>query len=388
MRTHSHTRSSSLMVAVLLSSFLCKAESASAGGFMIVSARDSHLAINAWDGAVHGTVLRLHNSCQLSNPDCTWTYRNGMLLSDRNPSLAINAWDGAAHGTVLRLHNGCVPTNPDCTWTYRGGMWLSNRDPSLAINAWGGAAHGTTLRLNNSCQATNPDCTWTISPPLSDLAVRIQASPPPPGAIKAGANADGAHETATVTTTISLSQPPANAGPTIILPGTHVLNPPARPPIDFAVGVALSQGLHQVGNYRSVPAGLSCSFPEGVCRGSLAVGQSFELMFDVIADARLAPPCSFTGTVTIEANPDQAISELSETNNAATTPINVESYVNDANCGSGPLLLQRGAMCQRLRPDRSGFDELGTCAPGLRCVHHRTEYDHGQYIQSTDLFCE
>jgi hypothetical protein len=131
-------------------------------GKMILSNKNTSLAINAWDGAQHGTVLRLHNNCVSSNPDCTWTYRNGMLISDKNPSLAINAWDGTQHGTVLRLHNKCVPTNPDCTWTYRNGMFVSDRNPSLVINAWEGAQHGTVLRLHNGCVPSNPDCTWSL----------------------------------------------------------------------------------------------------------------------------------------------------------------------------------------------------------------------------------
>jgi hypothetical protein len=131
-------------------------------GEMILSNKNTSLAINAWDGAQHGTVLRLHNNCVSSNPDCTWTYRNRMLISDKDPSLAINAWEGAQHGTVLRLHNKCVPTNPDCTWTYRNGMFVSDRDPSLVINAWEGAQHGTVLRLHNSCVPSNPDCTWSL----------------------------------------------------------------------------------------------------------------------------------------------------------------------------------------------------------------------------------
>jgi hypothetical protein len=93
-----------------------------------------------------------------------WTLKPGaalmMIISDRDPSLAINAWDGAQHGTVLRLHNACRPDNPDCTWHWSNGMLVSNRDPSLAINAWDGAQHGTVLRLHNACRPDNPDCTW------------------------------------------------------------------------------------------------------------------------------------------------------------------------------------------------------------------------------------
>jgi len=40
-----------------------------------------------------------------------------MILSNTDPGLAINAWGGAQHGTVLRLHNGCRPNLPDCTWS-------------------------------------------------------------------------------------------------------------------------------------------------------------------------------------------------------------------------------------------------------------------------------
>jgi hypothetical protein len=105
-----------IMLAILVASTL--PGGAEAGG-MLISDSDPNLAINAWDGAQHGTVLRLHKGCQPTNPDCTWTYRNGMLISDSDPNLAINAWDGVQHGTVLRLHKGCQPTNPDCTWAYR-----------------------------------------------------------------------------------------------------------------------------------------------------------------------------------------------------------------------------------------------------------------------------
>jgi hypothetical protein len=87
-------------------------------GTMIISDTDPTLAMNAYGGAAHGTVLKLVNNCTPTNTDCTWTYRNGMLLSDTNPGLAVNAYGGAAHGTVLKLVNNCTPTNTDCTWTY------------------------------------------------------------------------------------------------------------------------------------------------------------------------------------------------------------------------------------------------------------------------------
>lgn len=131
-------------------------------GDLLRSDRDGRLAINALNGAVEGASLALVNTCTPDNPDCTWTFRNGMIISDRNPQLAINATNGARHGTQLHLTASCTPTNPDCTWKFTKGRLVSDRDPTLAINAWNGAANGTLLRLHNSCETNNPDCTWSI----------------------------------------------------------------------------------------------------------------------------------------------------------------------------------------------------------------------------------
>ena len=118
---------------------------------MIVNQRSLGLAINAWDGARHGTILRLHNGCEPANPDCTWTMLpNGMIVSDRDSRLAINAWGGAQVGTVLRLHDGCRPDNPDCTWTYQNGQFISNRDRSLVISAGGNVLFGAVLKLDRT----------------------------------------------------------------------------------------------------------------------------------------------------------------------------------------------------------------------------------------------
>src|SRR5271166_3293973 len=129
---------------------------------MIVSDRDTTLAINAWGGAQHGTTLRLYKNCPPDNPACTWSYHNGMIISDQDPTLAINAWGGAQHGTVLRLYKNCPPDNPACTWTYRNGMLISDQDPTLAINAYQNAKHGGELVLYKDCPPANPDCTWSL----------------------------------------------------------------------------------------------------------------------------------------------------------------------------------------------------------------------------------
>ena len=55
-----------------------------------------------------------------------------MVTSGRDPSLAINAWDGAQQGTVLRLNNACRPDNPDCTWKIQSsGSATGDRPPGV-----------------------------------------------------------------------------------------------------------------------------------------------------------------------------------------------------------------------------------------------------------------
>jgi hypothetical protein len=131
-------------------------------GFMIKSDTNSALAVNAWGGAENGTALRLANNCTVSNPDCTWSYVNGMILSDRNPALAVNAYGGAKQGTVLKLVTGCNTSLTDCTWTYSHGEFLSDTNPALAVNAYGGAKEGTTLELVNGCSSGLTDCTFSL----------------------------------------------------------------------------------------------------------------------------------------------------------------------------------------------------------------------------------
>jgi hypothetical protein len=130
-------------------------------GFMIRSDRNSGLFVNAFDGAAEGTVLKLSASCAVTNPDCTWSYANGMLVSDTNPGLAIIAL-GAQEGTVLKLTAACTPANTDCTWTYKNGEFFSDTNAALAINAWDGAVDGATLVTTAFCSSGNPDCTWTL----------------------------------------------------------------------------------------------------------------------------------------------------------------------------------------------------------------------------------
>jgi hypothetical protein len=55
-----------------------------------------------------------------------------VMLSNRQvPTLALNAFGGAAHGTFLKLHDRCNVDNPDCTFTMFKGMMLSDRTGAL-----------------------------------------------------------------------------------------------------------------------------------------------------------------------------------------------------------------------------------------------------------------
>lgn len=145
-------------------------------GFMIVGGGRSDLAVNAWGGAVAGADVRLSDQCTTTNPDCTWTFKRGMLISDRDPTLAINAFQGAREGAGLKLTTicadtpatnpncagQCTPNNPDCTWTYQHGMFISDTNPSLAVNAANGAVSGAFMVTTAACDPSNFDCTWRL----------------------------------------------------------------------------------------------------------------------------------------------------------------------------------------------------------------------------------
>ncbi|MEP7124961.1 MAG: serine hydrolase domain-containing protein [Byssovorax sp.] len=130
-------------------------------GFMLTSDADNTLAVTAV-GAVNGTTLKVYKGCTWENPECTWSYVNGMIVSDADPTLAINAWGGAGEGVVLRLSNICTTSNTSCTWTYSHGEFLSDANLSLAINSWGGGHPGETLKLTSTCSSSNTSCTWTM----------------------------------------------------------------------------------------------------------------------------------------------------------------------------------------------------------------------------------
>ena len=138
------------------------AQGPAAKPMMLISraAANPPLAVNAWNGASDGTVLRLHSGCTPTNGDCTWRFQDRMLISTKNPKLAIRA-PGARHGAALVVSAACTRTTEECLWTLNAnGMLVSAANPRLAVNAWEGARHGTILRLHNGCEATNADCVW------------------------------------------------------------------------------------------------------------------------------------------------------------------------------------------------------------------------------------
>ena len=130
---------------------------------MLSSYRNSTLAVNAFNGAVNGRDLKLHNACDPTNPDCTWTFTKGLILSDTNLTLKINAFGGANQLGPVRLVNNCTQSNPDCTWTWSHGQLISDNQAFgvFPINALGGAFHAADLKLNSACTASNPDCVFS-----------------------------------------------------------------------------------------------------------------------------------------------------------------------------------------------------------------------------------
>jgi hypothetical protein len=183
-----------------------KRTTSSTKGFMIISQGSRAQFALRGTGSDLDPVTTASN-CTHDDPNCTWTFRDGMLVSDANPTLAINAWMGAAEGTILRTYKGCVPTDSNCTWTYTHGQFRSDTNqnlamvpssttssggyvklrgsdcandnlecawrlpgvmvvphnrPMYALNAWLGASYGANLRWVDSCHPENPDCMWNF----------------------------------------------------------------------------------------------------------------------------------------------------------------------------------------------------------------------------------
>ncbi|HEY3497580.1 MAG TPA: hypothetical protein VGK73_22940 [Polyangiaceae bacterium] len=145
----------------------------SAHGFMILSDADPTLAVNAYNGATNGGLLKLHAGCTITNPDCTWSYQRGMLVSDSDPRLAIKRVPTSSGQYVLRLATAalsdsppgtyaCTPENPECTWTYRWGEFLLDADQTYGLNARGGAAHLADVGVSPACTYSNTSCRWTL----------------------------------------------------------------------------------------------------------------------------------------------------------------------------------------------------------------------------------
>ncbi len=151
------------------------ASQSNAHGFLILSDKDPKLALRpATPRAQHLSELTLSDTCTVSDPDCRWQYRDGMIVNERDTKLAINAYGGPSHLGEVRLHNGCSASNPDCTWTIRKGRILSDNGSSFGINAFKGAARGGKVLLYSNCPESNPDCTWK----LKDIKLNSQRSFP------------------------------------------------------------------------------------------------------------------------------------------------------------------------------------------------------------------
>jgi hypothetical protein len=120
---------------------------------MFNEASDPTLALNAFGGARSGGPLAIHNGCDVSNPDCTFTFAHGMMISDRDSTLAVNAWGGAAPGNSVVLTNACTWSNLDCRWAWKQGRILSNNGTNLAM--WVGAPFvGTGVTIEPACTTT------------------------------------------------------------------------------------------------------------------------------------------------------------------------------------------------------------------------------------------
>jgi hypothetical protein len=100
---------------------------------MITSDSNPGLAVNAWGGAALGTMLRLTDACDLGNPDCTFSFRNGMILSDRDWGLAVHSSRGLVSGSELQMHTQCTADSPHCNWKAR----IAGPQPGYSVGTAG-----------------------------------------------------------------------------------------------------------------------------------------------------------------------------------------------------------------------------------------------------------
>ena len=134
----------------------------SGGGFRILADGDPTYGLNAYGGARDGGPVQLWQGCGKDNPDCRWSYREGMLVSATDPRLAIK---GAGDWAGLTLSAACTPDDPTCLWAWNKGKLL-NVSTNFGINAYGSPHQPNPSPIVSTSACTNgesnPDCTWTL----------------------------------------------------------------------------------------------------------------------------------------------------------------------------------------------------------------------------------
>jgi hypothetical protein len=138
------------------------------GGIRILSDSNSAYGLNAYGGATDGGSVQLWRDCPKSNPDCLWTFRNGMIVSATNSALAVKG--GGTDLSPLTLSAACTPNNADCVWTWSMGM-LINKATRFPLHWSASVSSPSAIELKNGCTASDPACTWTLeNAPISSVA--------------------------------------------------------------------------------------------------------------------------------------------------------------------------------------------------------------------------
>jgi hypothetical protein len=119
-------------------------------------------ALNAYGGATDGGQVLLWQNCPKDNPDCMWYLRSGMIISARNTALAIRPRQSNMQYSDLILDSKCTAETPECLWVWTRGMLQNGANRDFVINARDGAVQTGTLVIDNTCSDANLNCTFTI----------------------------------------------------------------------------------------------------------------------------------------------------------------------------------------------------------------------------------
>jgi len=127
---------------------------------MLVAAANPDFAILVTT-AEFGAQLKVATGCTPQIGECAWTLVGGTFISNAGWAANLRVWGGyTAAGNTVTLHNGCQESYADCTWTMRDVMIT---DGSGATGFDNFQASSGDVQLRSTCSPGQIECLWTIS---------------------------------------------------------------------------------------------------------------------------------------------------------------------------------------------------------------------------------